>query len=165
MQEVWRPVVGLEERYLVSSEGKVRSLVKNRLLKLVLMNNKYLVVCLRGKTRYVHQLVAEAFHGPRPEGMQCCHINDNGQDNRACNLYWGTPKQNTADSIRNGTSRLCIGNKGEDNYRSKLDEGSVRYIRYQHANGRGYGSLSKELGVSKTAIAKILQGRAWTHVA
>lgn len=54
------------------------------------------------KSRYVHQLVLEAFVGPRPEGMVACHWNDISDDNRVENLRWATPQENRMDTIRNG---------------------------------------------------------------
>lgn len=53
-------------------------------------------------TRYVHQLVLEAFVGPRPEGMEACHWNDVCTDNRLENLRWDTTSANRHDQVRNG---------------------------------------------------------------
>ena len=52
--------------------------------------------CRRGhKTRKVHRLVCEAFHGPAPKGMNVCmHIDENAENNRPENLRWGTQKEN-----------------------------------------------------------------------
>ena len=47
--------------------------------------------------KYVHQLVAEAFHGPRPEGLVCDHINQDKFDNRADNLRYVTKEENAAN--------------------------------------------------------------------
>lgn len=41
-----------------------------------------------------HVLVCSTFHGPRPEGYQCDHINGNIFDWRADNLQWVTPYEN-----------------------------------------------------------------------
>ena len=104
MEEEFRPIAGLEDKYQVSDQGNVKSLRSGRLLKLTVMSgrSKYRVVCIGGRTRYVHQLVAEAFHGPRPAGLLCLHRDDDKANNCAANLYWGTAAQNTADCIKNG---------------------------------------------------------------
>ena len=34
------------------------------------------------------------FHGPRPEGYQCDHLNGNKFDYSAANLEWVTPAEN-----------------------------------------------------------------------
>ena len=60
------------------------------------------VVNLPSGTRLVHQLVLEAFVGPRPPGLQACHANDDPADNRLANLRWDTPSANRQDATRNG---------------------------------------------------------------
>ena len=49
----------------------------------------------KGKTYKVHQLVCEAFHGPRPSPKHVVmHLDDNPLNNRADNLKWATQKEN-----------------------------------------------------------------------
>jgi hypothetical protein len=60
----------------------------------------------------VHQLVLEAFVGPRPRGMESCHNNGNQTDNRLVNLRWDTKSENNLDRVRHGThsessKKLC----------------------------------------------------------
>jgi NUMOD4 motif/HNH endonuclease len=116
--EEWRAVVGWEGLYEVSSEGRVRSLDrqdtrrgshgrKGRVLKVVLCKGKpYLSVSLscdgKRSPRYVHQLVADAFRGPRPEGLETRHLDGDHQNNREENLLYGTSKENHADTVRHG---------------------------------------------------------------
>jgi hypothetical protein len=55
-----------------------------------------------GRHAYVHHLVAEAFHGPRPNYLAVArHLNDVKTDNRLENVAWGTRKENAADMRRN----------------------------------------------------------------
>lgn len=57
------------------------------------------------RTRRVHVLVCEAFHGPAQlPGMEVRHLDDNPLNNRVGNLAWGTRVDNMQDSIRNGTN-------------------------------------------------------------
>jgi hypothetical protein len=119
--EMWLPVVGFEGIYEVSDTGKVRSLDrmiqrtrgraffrKGILLRQQIRFGRHLV-CLRkppmGSSRvaFVHTLVLEAFVGPRPAGMQCCHYDDNPSNNNLANLRWDTDSANKFDSVRNGT--------------------------------------------------------------
>lgn len=57
-----------------------------------------------GRTISVHSVVCAAFIGPRPDGLVARHVNGDARDNRLVNLEYGTPAQNTADSIRHGTN-------------------------------------------------------------
>lgn len=67
----------------------------------------YLTVTLMGEGRRetcaVHQLVAETFHGSRPPGMVCRHLDGNPVNNVATNLMWGTPFENSQDAVAHGT--------------------------------------------------------------
>src|SRR5688572_17127783 len=109
VMEEWRVAVGYSS-YWVSSEGRVKSNFGRRTDPIVLRPARdtrgYLCVSLSGesgrKTRKIHQLVLEAFVGPRGS-MQCTrHLNGDKQDNRLSNLRWGTIKENSADDIRHG---------------------------------------------------------------
>ena len=54
---------------------------------------------------------------------------------------------------------------GESHGSAKLTEALVREIRVQHATGEiGYLRLSREYGVSRMAISKIIHRRTWKHV-
>ncbi|MDP7729481.1 NUMOD4 motif-containing HNH endonuclease [Mycobacterium sp. TY813] len=120
-EERWLPVVGYEGLYEVSDMGRVRSVyrvvtLKNgrrrrapgRVLKLIRHNGRgnHLVVSLfennRGKQVLVHHLVLDAFVGPRPEGMVCCHNDGDGSNNRVGNLRWDTYGENNLDLVRHG---------------------------------------------------------------
>jgi len=50
---------------------------------------------VRQSPRKVHQLVCEAFHGPKPfEKAVVIHIDEDAHNNRPENLMWGTQKEN-----------------------------------------------------------------------
>lgn len=106
--EEWRPVVGYEGYYEVSDQGRVRSLHCGRyrhgyVLTLGRRNGYCFVALCRdgiGKKRPVHQLVLEAFVGPKPQGQQTRHLNSVRHDNRVENLAWGTHRENCDDRLR-----------------------------------------------------------------
>lgn len=124
--EEWRPVVGFEEDYEVSSEGKVRSIdrvrihkhwktgkdteyhIKGQVKKPLNSWDGYLETHLQythngnSKNYYarIHRLVAEAFI-PNPENKpQVNHKNGNKKDNRVENLEWVTEAENTVHAMK-----------------------------------------------------------------
>lgn len=48
----------------------------------------YMRVTVQGHTPYIQVLVLETFVGPRPEGHDADHINEDSLDNRLTNLRW-----------------------------------------------------------------------------
>lgn len=111
--EEWRPVVGFEDAYEVSDTGLVRSRRTGKELRQAcLTRGGYRMVSLcdarngvRRRDRRVHQLVLEAFVGPRPEGMLTRHLDGDGSNNRLTNLRYGTSEENNRDIVRHGRHR------------------------------------------------------------
>ncbi|WP_301121090.1 NUMOD4 motif-containing HNH endonuclease [Mycolicibacterium fortuitum] len=110
--EIWEPIPGYEELYAVSNHGRVKSLDKfgrrPRILRQNVKHHGYRTVCLYQHSRQrrfmIHRLVLEAFVGPCPDGMECCHNDGNTSNNHLSNLYWGTRIDNAQDRIRHGTN-------------------------------------------------------------
>lgn len=103
--EEWRPVVGWEGLYEVSSLGRVKS--NRKILNPTRFPTGHLTVTLYGNggatPSLVHRLVAQAFI-PNPDNLPfVLHWDDVPGDNRVDNLRWGTNSDNTNDSVRNGT--------------------------------------------------------------
>ena len=158
----WRTIVGYEGVYQVSDLGEVRGLdrhdslnkkIRGRVLKQSLAGN-YLAVtlCRHGQPNqvYVHQLVAEAFCGARPTGMVACHGNGNARDNRAANLRWATPKQNSADAMAHGTL-----SKGAAHYASKITGICDDRVRDMVRCGVRQKDIASYFGVSKSTICRV----------
>lgn len=123
-EEEWRDIPGWEHLYQVSDLGRVRSLKREvaggngsrairggRVLK-PSPTYAYLHVTLsRDNVRSnhrVHVLVMTTFGGSRRAGMHACHRDGNASNNRADNLYWGTPMENQRDKARHGTDRRAL---------------------------------------------------------
>jgi hypothetical protein len=49
------------------------------------------------RSRKIQELMLETFIGPRPEGMECCHKDDDSQNNCIANLRWDTRRNNALD--------------------------------------------------------------------
>ncbi|MBD9544254.1 HNH endonuclease [Ensifer sp. ENS04] len=153
--EVWKPVVGYEGLYEVSDMGQVKSLNyrmtgREQILKPQLSGKGYHSVLLSRNGKQVrrknHQLEAEAFLGPRPEGKQVCHRNSNKLDNRLSNLRYDTQAGNFADDYsleRHPASRMS--NETRLEIIALWDQGDYSKER-----------LARQFGVSATTIAKLV---------
>ena len=102
-EEIWRPIVGYEGLYEVSSYGRVRSLDrydnKNHFRKGLIMKQNdsgngrgymSVILCLNGKIKkyLVHRLVAQAFI-PNPDNLpEVNHKDENPGNNNVTNLEW-----------------------------------------------------------------------------
>lgn len=112
--ETWRPVPGVPG-YEVSDLGRVRSwraqgrrahdpaarATAPRLLGGTRQRYGHVCYSLRagGQTvyRFGHAMVLEAFVGPRPEGLEVCHLDGDASNNELANLRYGTRLENQHD--------------------------------------------------------------------
>lgn len=53
-----------------------------------------MIFVYKGKSYKVHQLICEAFNGPRKEGQVCMHLDEDYTNNKPTNLQWGSQKEN-----------------------------------------------------------------------
>ena len=111
MEEIWKDVVEYEGYYQVSNLGRVRSLdriasngrkIKGKILSTKVNTPPYyprVSLSVNGKMKLVqvHRLVAQAFvYNPDPEHKtQVGHKDESRTNNRADNLEWVTPKENS----------------------------------------------------------------------
>ena len=178
MQEVWRPVVGYEGRYVVSSLGRVQRLAysatafdrrlqrdmtrhhKSRLLRLTPDKAGYLKVRIGQETRLVHQLVLLAFVGPRPNRCVACHGPAGIADNSVDNLSWGSLSKNMGEDRRRDNTLPC----GEKHYLAKLTVEKVKYIRSHYTVHKNCVNLADLLGISSATVHSVVTGKTWKHV-
>lgn len=117
-------------------------------------SGKYYAVISRvnGKraNKYVHSLILEGFVGPRPPGLEGCHENGVGTDNRIGNLRWGTSQSNKNDMIRHGTST-----RGEKNPKAKLNWSAVMEIRSLVASGLKPTEIAKKYGIHRNSVYNV----------
>lgn len=159
MNEEWRPVVGYEQWYEISSLGRLRRLFPSlgttvgriRKYRKILPNGYAQIrmnVAGRFVSKYVHQMVAEAFLGPRKEGMEVNHKDRDRANNVLSNLEWSSRLQNVRHSSV-----------------PKLKIRDVKAIKYQLMIGRpGSTKIARMFGVGASTIDSIRAGRSWKDV-
>ena len=101
MEEIWKDVKGYEGLYQVSNFGNVKSLIRNKILKLSYSHNGYRLVSLRRKTFRVHRLVAEAFISNPNNFSWVNHKDENKENNCVDNLEWCSASYNINYGDRN----------------------------------------------------------------
>lgn len=167
--EEWRAIPGFPE-YEVSALGRVRSTdriinyangrrvhAKQRILKPTKSSGYYSVNLSRKNKPMsvkVHILVAAAFIGENPGGMDVRHKNGKRIDNRADNLEYGTRSENMLDGYKiTGKTMKC----------QKLSPQKAEEIRRKSRNGASQRELAAEYGVCKSTIAAILHRKIYAN--
>lgn len=165
----WNPVKGYEGRYIVSSDGDVKSLdiyvnckngkrlSKGKTKPTRKNNSGYITVSLckdnNTHTHLVHRLVAEAFIPNFENKPQVNHIDGDRNNNHVNNLEWVTDNENKSHSSINkgGTQRpkkaVVVTKKttGEKFYYSGLRE------------------AERALFLDHGSVMKVIKGKANTH--
>lgn len=182
--EQWKPVVGFEGLYEVSSHGRVRSLDKpvsgpngrlsirkGQIVKGCYSHGKYLQVNLykdrKNNTQKIHRLVAIAFLSNPENYEQVNHKDFDRENNNLDNLEWCSARQNKDYSINAGRQL-----KGTDVHSVKLTDEDILEIRRIYAETRtksrvGRGVLSgiaAKYGVCPSSISQIVARKSWKHI-
>lgn len=156
--ERWLPVVGMEGRYEVSDQGRVRAVFRARpRLMTSSINRKtgYPKVCVCGplgqKTPSVHVLVAEAFLGPRPLGHEINHKSGVKTDASVDNLEYVTPEENRRHAFATG---LCKGRP-----RRPLSDRQIEAVWCLKSRGYSGQAIARALRVSPGLVNEEIASR------
>ncbi|HSW65325.1 MAG TPA: HNH endonuclease [Dissulfurispiraceae bacterium] len=113
-------------------------------------------------TSLVHRLVARAFlEAPLPDQWLVRHLNDNKNDNRVCNLAWGTSMDNWKDYLKNAGEFHC--NVGSASPHAKINEAKAYEIKKTLYETKSVSQTAYLCGVSKKTVEGIRRGN-WSHV-
>jgi hypothetical protein len=157
------PIPSLNHNYCADLHGRIWSRAKDgetwNVLKGSVTSKGYLSVTPahegRYRTRPVHRLVAEAFYGREPEGLnQVRHLNGDQKDNAPENLDWGTQEDNWSDRLVHGRGT------GERHHAAKLTAETVEKIRAAEMPQR---AVAARFGVAQSTVWAIRTGRYWQH--
>lgn len=153
--------------YAASSDGNIWSARGHRksvepawrMLTPRINDRGYRRVLLRNDRAKYHQkkisvLVAFAFLGPRPLGMEVCHGPGGKLDDRPDNLRWGTRAENMTDLRESG---ILKGYYGEKNNYAQLTNAQAEEIRMLRGKVRQV-ALAERYGVCQSTISNVQIG-------
>lgn len=172
--EEWKDILGYEGYYRVSNLGSVKALARNviyatgvvhafkeRIICVNLKRTGYFNVALcrdgKCKTFLLHRLVATAFLDRDNDSQNVNHRNGVKTDNRAVNLEWVTPSQNTQHALVN---KLLPA--GERSVFAKLSHADAEFIRLL-GRTKLFTNLhvAKLYNVSPSVIDKVIQNKTY----
>lgn len=165
----WR-VVPSFPCYEVSDSGDVRRCKPGirggqvgKVMKAYVREDGYRMYILRHENKSyhkkAHQLVAEAFVGPKPfPEAEVRHMDGTRTNDHFSNLAWGTSAENKADMLRHNT-RLV----GERAPQAKLSLQQVKQIRLMAERGLLHREIGAKFGVSQTHVSRIVRMVRWSH--
>lgn len=149
--ETWRGVIGWEDQYEVSDQGRVRRAPK--ILATFLNKDGLPSINLQNEDgeklkKRVHHLVLETFKGDCPNAFRRCRrLNGNKLDNRAENLEWSDgPEEREYVSASGKLAAVA------------------EEIRAKKSTGASSKALAREYKVSPKAIRDIAQGKTYRKV-
>jgi len=123
----FRKIPSLKYLYEVSEDGRiVRNVKSKHQLRMDKNRGGYYRVSpmLNGKQlhRLVHLLVAECWHGAKPEGLECDHIDSNKHNNHYNNLRYVTRAENLAKRVFTEEGRKSNGKITRARYNAATPE-------------------------------------------
>ena len=104
----------------------------------------------------VHRIVARAYLGRRPAGMDVRHLDGVKTNNRVWNLAYGTRKENMDDNLRHGKR-----NRGERCGLAKLTQAKADFIRGMVAAGTSQARVATRFGISQPQVSAIVHRKYW----
>ena len=156
-KEIWKPVVGLENRYMISSLGRVKRLayeVTDSMGRHAYHPDKIMKVRIGNRTGYpqvnlwvgekskpftIHRLIAEAFI-PNPHNYPCVnHIDEDRSNSVLGNLEWCTYGYNTTYGSARERRRASLKAFYEDHPELKItinERGTSFRICQYETNGK-----------------------------
>jgi len=164
MREEWK--LFADGNYAVSNRGRVKRVTPGRrtkpgkLLTLNLMKIGYYriapVIDGRNVPMYVHQVVAEHFMGPCPQGRELNHIDGDKTNNHVTNLEYVTHRYNLVHAYSMGLI--------DQTSKCTVSDATVARIRKMRKAGHTYRVIGEATGVSQRHCRDIATYQARARV-
>lgn len=166
--EKWKPVIGMEQWFEVSSHGRIRShdhyatrgkhtqFVPGRLL--TQHPNKWGYLCVTANRHgkrvriKVHRAVAEAFVDGFFSGATVDHLDGHKRHNHASNLEWVTNAENASRMRRDGRG---VG-YGENHPLSRYTDRDIALMRKARDIGMSNAMIARAFRASDGYVSQIL---------
>lgn len=110
----------------------------------------YKTVKFNGATVRRHTLLADAFLGPNPGGLEVRHLDGDSKNDAIGNLAYGTHTDNMQDAVKQGS--LGKGHR-------KLSDYQILQLIARRKTGESGRALAKEFGISEQRVCDYLKGR------
>ncbi len=136
----------------ISGEARALAVTQDR-------KGYFRVGAYRGRKRVcvaVHRLVADAFHGPRPDGAEIRHLDGNNKNNIPNNLMYGSATENVRDRLKHGGYPT-----GSDHHNAKLSSVGAASIRARRVAGTPVKTLASEYGVSLSTVESVIYQKSY----
>lgn len=162
MKEIWDYVPGYENKYLISTFGRVYSIKFKRLvIPSIRKGDGGLVVGLRGgkprKVFGVHQLVAAAFISNPLNRTEIDHKDNDRANNHIDNLQWCTRSENIKWAYDRGRDRKF----GEKHKQAKFTNQQANIIRDIFKNGAKATAIAMQYSCSVSTIRSIVNYQSY----
>lgn len=155
--EEWKEIKGYPD-YFVSNHGRVKHYLKKyKCYRLLTPSENQLskryYVGIGPKNLQVARLVAHAFvNGYSETNNTVDHINNNFQDNRACNLQWVSQSENNKRSYRRDNRAKNVAYSRNGRFKEIILNGKYHF--------KTIIALGKFLGVSESQTHRYISGEA-----
>lgn len=173
MDEAWKDIDGYDGIFQISSLGRVArntptttgkiSTIPHIMSQWINWNRYHLItLCYKNKKKHftVHSLVLKAFVGPRPDGMEAAHLDNNRSNNRSDNLIWCTRKENHSHKKIHGTQQ-----HGAANGHARFTNEQVLKMRSLYEqSGWTQSEIARKYDARQGTIHQILKRKTWKHI-
>lgn len=146
------------KNYLYKSNATVPRKMKYK----ITIQTRYARICLPKESkkvaRSVHILICEAFHGERPRGMECSHLDDDKYNNKPENLKWESHSVNMNRGFKNDKCGF-----GYKFFNASLTKEQFEDVKILLSKGVKHIDIAKKYNCDRSTITKINTGDRYTR--